>query len=129
MSRMFALTAAVALIPGAGRAAVSNAWDEWHRALQRQCPFNHVEWDGGQGYDELLGAYSMSLPRSQSRRLDRAANYQANCGKVSAGFECEMGAYLKAARRLGMLKDMAAFSCRAVRCQEAGICNRLPNAR
>lgn len=121
------LAGSVTLLAAAANAPEPSARDSWHQALHRQCPLNHVEWAAGQSYDELLAAYSRSLSRTQSRRLERVADHQFNCGKVSAGFECEMEAYLRAAWYLGMLKDMAAFSCRMIRCEEPGICSRFPH--
>lgn len=42
------------------------------------------QWAAGQSYDELIYAYSNSLPVSQSKRLEQSAKYQVNCGRASA---------------------------------------------
>jgi hypothetical protein len=120
--------ATVALLAFGASASTPNAWDEWHMALARQCPLNHVEWNAGRGYDELIDAYVTSLAPAARQRLVQAADYKANCGKVSLGFTCEMDAYLNAAQRLGMLQDMAAVSCQKFRCEEPGLCTRPPHS-
>jgi len=118
---MLRIATVVLLIFGAS-ASTTNAWHQWHTALVRQCLLNHIEWNAGQGYDEVIDAYVTSLAPAARQRLVQAADYKAKCGKVSSGFTCEMDAYLSAAQRLGMLQNMAAVSCQKFRCEEPGLC-------
>jgi hypothetical protein len=112
-------------LPLAASSASIHSWDAWTAELKRQCPANHVDWVEDGGYDELLDDFGRSLPRGLNRKVSAIASpeMERGCGGT-AGFSCEMGAYLDAFQRLRLIHRFAAFGCRHYRCEDIALCER-----
>lgn len=101
-------------------------WIAWQHDLSRTCPKRHVELMGDGGYDEFLGAFYRTLPPTEKRCMDAAANYKESCAAETTGFGCEMSRNLYAAQKLGLLHKLVLFGCRTVKCEEGALCSEFP---
>jgi hypothetical protein len=124
MRRLLPFFLLLAAAPAGAR--TPNAWDGWRAALARDCPERHVDWACDGCWDELIGAFQATLPRRVAARVDAVADERRVCREERAGFSCEMGAYLKAWRRLGLLGHFTRWGCKTVKCEEGDLCSRFP---
>ena len=118
-----ALVAGALLLPLSAMSADVRGgyWDEWHDAARRACPSHHLE-GLPDVYDELIGAFVQTLPREVQRKASAIASYSQRCADETMGFYCEMAVYVDAFRRLRLLDDFAAFSCKRYKCIELSYC-------
>jgi hypothetical protein len=122
--RLLALDLLLLAAPAGARAG--DAWQAWEKALARECPERHVEWVCDGCWAELIGAFQASLARPVAKRAVALADTRHVCREERAGFSCEMGAYLKAWRRLGLLPRFTRWGCQAIKCEEGALCSRFP---
>jgi hypothetical protein len=122
--RLLPLLLLLAAAPAGARA--TDAWEAWEAALARDCPGRHVDWACDGCWDELIGAFEASLVRPAAARAEALADTRRACREERAGFSCEMGAYLRAWRRLGLLERFTRWGCKAVKCEEQANCSRFP---
>jgi hypothetical protein len=100
-------------------------WAKWERELRRECPSHHVNWIGGSYYDDLISGFDRTLPAATQRNIERIKKpYDRHCAEDTEGYGCEMVNYLNAAERVGLLKQITAFSCKAFRCEDITSCTR-----
>jgi hypothetical protein len=122
--RRLTLLLLCAAAPAAARAP--NAWESWEAALARDCPERHVDWVCDGCWDDLIAAFQATLPRRSAARVNAVADERRVRREERIGFSCEMGAYLKAWRRLGLLERFTRWGCKAVKCEEGALCSRFP---
>jgi hypothetical protein len=72
-----------------------------------------------EAFDETLGPVT-------SRHVAQIADAGHQCANEEAGFGCEFSTRLVAYRRLGLMPRFVRFGCKVVKCEEAGICSRMP---
>jgi hypothetical protein len=76
----------------------------------------------GDVYDELIGGFSKTLPRSLDAKAKAIASYSRRCADETVGFSCEMAVYVDAYKRLGLLTKFTAFACDKYKCIEGAYC-------
>jgi hypothetical protein len=120
------LTLVFSAIPTLPNADDTDAWKQWQVLLQRSCPNNHVDWTCDMCWTQLTGAFEDTLGASDQRKISRVRDFRG-CENEKIGLSCEMGASLKAYLQVGLLQRLAAFGCRAVKCEEPALCTRFPD--
>ncbi len=117
--RRLLLLMAFTLFANDARALDTGPWDI---AVARKCPFHHFERMGDGLYDEILGKFEGTLPRSDQSRINKIADYSHRCRSEIAGFSCEMAVHVDAMRRLGLLGRFVAYGCAHYTCPSAAYC-------
>jgi len=107
-------------------ASTDQAWRDWKRLSDRQCPQRHVDWVCGDCYLNLIEGFHSILGQSQKRNVDRIADIKRQCATEQMGFGCETGRSLVAYKKLGLMPQFVRYGCRTVKCEYAASCSRLP---
>ncbi len=115
------LIVAFTLLATDARAVSTRPWDI---AVAKRCPSRHFEWMGEGLFDEIIGGFVRTLPRSEQSRITLIADYSHRCKSEEFGFSCEMAVYSDAMRRLGLLDRFAAYGCSHYICTDIAYCDR-----
>ena len=115
-----------ALTVSATAADAQDIWRDWTRLTSVQCPSHHVDWMCGDCQLSVIEAFDQTLSERDQRQVVRVADLKRKCENEQMGFTCEFVESLEAYKKLGLMNRFVNFGCRAVKCEEAALCSRMP---
>jgi len=105
-------------------------WTMWERATHRQCPGNHLEWEGmSEDAADFVNGFLATLSRSDLDKVQRIADYSNQCREEQFGFTCYVAIHVDGFQRFGLLKRFAKFGCYHYQCDKDGLCTNFPDGR
>ena len=114
-------TLVLATAPSRGADVPPHIWDTWNKSTKQICPSHKLDLLGDV-YDDLIGDFSKTLPRSIDAKVNSIAAYSRRCADEKMGFYCEMAVHVDAYEKLGLLKKFATFACSKYKCLEGAYC-------
>ena len=119
---------AVAAASSALATPTDESWSRWERLSRERCPSHHVELICGDCYLFLVEDFDATLSKAQQRDVARIADIKRKCADEWGGFGCEAARSFLAYDKLGLMPRFVRYGCLRIKCEEAAICSRVPNA-